>query len=380
MLMTTLRLGEPIDPRIPWVRKIHDLDTARSTAVTGTRQRELERAGRALGNALRDGPKVISVRTLPTSDAPYPVRFAFNGAVPTLAPGAMLVIRNRSLLVQVETEHGIKNVLFNPTDGPANQRTPFYARLSANTPARLRRVFEPKPNQCAEQLAALGLSCADIDVIAFDHFHTQDVRPLVGTSTSAPRFPNALLLAPRVEWTDWDDLPMIQRAWFVPDGKTDVVRDRVVLTDADLALGGGLLLLRTPGHTTGNQTLFVRDEIGVFGCSENGTCADNWSPHHSSLPGMKRAARLLDFEVVLNANTPELAAEQYTSMLLERAMVDRVPGRPEFCRMFPSSEVTKSIIAPHVKPTLTFGHMDSGTVVSKRAAPPVPVGARVAAE
>jgi glyoxylase-like metal-dependent hydrolase (beta-lactamase superfamily II) len=361
--MTSIRLGDPIDRRIPWVRRIVDLDAARSTSSVGARQREMIRAGHALGNALRDGPKVISVRTLPTSDAPYPVRFAFNGAVPTFAPGAMLIIRNRSLLVQVRTEFGIKNVLLNPTDGPANQATPFYARLTAGTPARLRKKFEPKPNRCAKQLAALGLSCADIDVVAFDHFHTQDVRPLLGTPAVAARFPNALLLAPRVEWTDWDDLPMIQRAWFVPDGKKDVPGDRVVLTDADLALGDGLLLLRTPGHTTGNQTLFVHDERGVFGCSENGTCADNWSPHHSRLPGMKRAARLLDLDVVLNANTPELAAEQYTSMLLERAVVDRVAERPEFFRMFPSSEVTRSFIAPHVKPTHTFGNMDFGVVV-----------------
>lgn len=361
--MTSIGLGDPIDRRIPWVRRISDLDAARSTASVGARQREMIRAGHALGNALRDGPKVVSVRTLPTSDAPYPVRFAFNGAVPTFAPGAMLIIRNRSLLIQVRTEFGIKNVLFNPTDGPANQATPFYARLTAGTPERLRKKFEPKPNRCAEQLAALGLSCADIDVVAFDHFHTQDVRPLLGTPAMAARFPNALLLAPRIEWMDWDDPPMIQRAWFVPDGKKDVSADRVVLTDTDLALGDGLLLLRTPGHTTGNQTLFVRDDLGVFGCSENGTCADNWSPHYSRLPGMKRAARLLDLDVVLNANTPELAAEQYTSMLLERAMVDRVLERPEFFRMFPSSEVTRSFIAPHVKPTHSFKNMDFGVVV-----------------
>jgi hypothetical protein len=289
----------------------------------------------------------------------------------------MLLIKNRSLLIQVRTQDGIKNVLFNPTDGPANQRTPFYARLSAKTPARLRRLFEPKPNRCAEQLAQLGLSCDDIDLVAFDHFHTQDLRPLLGTSRLAPRFPNARLLAPRTEWMDWDDLPMIQRAWFVPDGKADVPLDRIVLTDDDLSLGSGLLLLRTPGHSTGNQTLFAHAEGGVFGCSENGTCADNWAPRQSRLPGMKRAAELLDIEVVLNANTPELGAEQYTSMLLERAIVDRVSDHPEFYRMFPSSEVSHSFIAPHVKPRLTFRHMDSGQVLSAQQLGRTPAASRV---
>lgn len=330
--------------------------------AVGARQRALEHAGQKLGDVLREGPKVVSVTTLPTSAAPYPIRFAFNGAVPSIAPGAMLVIQNRSLLVQVATPEGLKNVLFNPTDGPANQATPFYRRLAEGTPAFLRKFFEPRPNRVAEQLGALGLSCDDIDIVAFDHFHTQDLRPILGTRTGPARFPNAHLLAPRAEWDDWDDLPMMQRAWFVPDGKRGVPEERVVLTDGDLALGDGALLLRTPGHTTGNQTLFVHGDAGVFGCSENGTCADNWAPRASRIPGLKRAAALLDLEVVLNANTPELAAEQYTSMLLERAVVDRAGDGDAFHRMFPSSEVTHSLIAPHVRPTHSFGKVQSGVV------------------
>lgn len=360
------KIGAPVDPRLPWVRTLHDLDESWSTASTGARQRAVERAGRVLGDALRSGPRVVSVRTLPTASAPYPIRFAFNGAVPALAPGAMLVIQNRSLLVQVRTEDGIKNVLFNPTDGPANQATPFYARLLARTPKPLLRAIRPPQNRCAEQLSALGLSCADIDVIAFDHFHTQDIRPLLGADGVAARFPNALLLAPRVEWQDWDDLPMMQRAWFVPDGKRGVPEDRVVLTDADLRLGDGLVLLRTKGHTSGNQTLFAHADGGVFGSSENGTASDNWAPHHSRIPGVQRAAKQLDLEVILNSNTPELAAEQYTSMLLERSVVDRVPGKSEFYQMFPSSEVTASLIAPHVRPTHSFFEMTSGSVIPGR--------------
>jgi glyoxylase-like metal-dependent hydrolase (beta-lactamase superfamily II) len=363
--MTTLRPGDPVDPRVPWIRKIHDLDAARAKSGAGARQREVERTGHTVGDALRSGGKVVSVRTLPTSAAPYPVRFAFNGATPAIAAAGLLMIQNRSLLVQVRTGDGVKNVLFNPTDGPANAATPFYVRLTGGTPAFLRERFLPPPNRCVERLAALGLAPEDIDVIAFDHFHTQDLRPLLGTAGTKARFPNAVLLAPRSEWLDWDDLPMIQRAWFVPDGKKGVPESRVVLTDSDLSLGEGLLLLRTPGHTTGNQTLFVHAENGVFGSSENGTCADNWAPHQSRILGLSRAARLLDLEVILNANTPELAAEQYTSMLLERAIVDRVPGAPEFFQMFPSSEVVRTWLAPHLEPTYSFGRMESGTIVAR---------------
>ncbi|HEX4340783.1 MAG TPA: hypothetical protein VH062_32970 [Polyangiaceae bacterium] len=363
------KLGEPVDERLPFIRKVHDLDEARASHGTGLRQDAVQRAGAVLGDRLREAPEVVSVRTLPTSAAVYPVRFAFDGAVPALAPGALLVIQNRSLLVQVRTPEGLKNVLFNPTDGPANKATPFFARLIEGTPAVLRRPFEPKPNRAAEQLAALGVACEDIDVIAFDHFHTQDLRPLLGTSTLPARFPNAVLLAPRAEWEEWDHLPMMQRAWFVPDGKRDVPTDRVVLTDSDLHLGDGALLLRTPGHTAGNQTLFVHSGGGVFGCSENGTCADNWAPHRSKIPGLRAAAKLLDLEVVLNANTPELAAEQYTSMLLERAMVDRVEEDGGFYRMFPSSEVKWSLLAPHIRPTYAFGELSSGSVERRLGAP-----------
>jgi len=355
----SLKIGEPVSPRLPWIRAFHDLDAAWQVGASGARQREVERVGKQVGDALRSAERVVSVRTLPTSAAPYPVRFAFNGAV----LGAMLVIQNRSLLIQVRADGAIKNILFNPTDGPANQRTPFYAKLAAGTPKILRRAFMPKPNRAAEQLAELGLSCADIDVIAFDHFHTQDLRPLLGAGITPGRFPNAVLLAPRSEWLDWDDLPQCQRAWFVPDGKQGVPNERVILTDGDLVLGSGALLLRTPGHTSGNQTIFVHGERGVFGTSENGTSADNWAPLQSSIGGVRRFAKLFDVDVIINSNTPELCGQQYISMMLERAVVDRVPERPELFQMFPSSEVTPHFMAPHIRPSWLFGKIESGHVV-----------------
>ena len=49
---------------------------------------------------------------------------------------------------------------------------------------------------------------------------------------------------------------------------------------------------------------------------------------------------------MLNANTPERGADQYTSMVLERTVVDRVKRAPAFVQMFPSSEVTPSALSP----------------------------------
>jgi hypothetical protein len=74
-------------------------------------------------------------------------------------------------------------------------------------------------------------------------------------------------------------------------------------------------------------------------------------------------------EVVLNANTPEMGIEQYTSMILERSLVDRVPEAPAFVQMFPSSEITSSLLAPGLRPTWSFGERTSGTVQKRERAP-----------
>jgi hypothetical protein len=136
----------------------------------------------------------------------------------------------------------------------------------------------------------------------------------------------------------------------------------VVLTTGDLALGDGVMLLRTPGHTSGNQTLFLNTESGVWGISENGTCADNWSPLESRIKGLAFLCKKQDLDLVLNANTPELGALQYTSMIMERTIVDRVRRAPAFVQMFPSSEVTPSLLAPGLTPSLLHRAITHGEV------------------
>jgi hypothetical protein len=377
-----LTLGEPIDRRIPWVRPLHELDEAWATASAGPRMRRLRRGGERVGHLLRSEPQAVAVRTIPLSTLVYPTSFAFHGACRVPAPYVQLT--HRCLLVQVLAEGELKNVLFNPTDYEAARETPFFRQLIDRTGEWVsRELLSTAYGQVDEQLRRLGLSAEDIDLIAFDHFHTQDLRPLLGSSVpdergelKRPRFPNAYLLAPRSEWVDWDDLHPLQRAWFIQDGKAGVPNDRVVLTDRDLKLGDGCYLLRTPGHTSGNQTLFVHGAEGVFGCSENGTSADSWSPYESSIPGLRSYSRFYDREVVLNSNTPELAADQYSSMVLERAVVDRVPEAPAFVQMFPSSEVTPSWLAPGVRPKMVFGDRDSGRLQHRTGIP----GVRSAAE
>jgi len=356
-------IGDPIDPRLPWVRRVRDLEEDRAIRSAGVRLAAYRRRGRVLGDALREGPRVVCVRTLPVSDLLYPTRFAFDRAFPL--PWPYVLMRHRCLLVQVMAEGELRTILWNPTDRDASRATPFFRKMIDRIGERAADRLAGPAVPLEDQLAALGLATTDVDLIAFDHFHTQDLRPSLGGVARGARlearFPNALLLAPRREWEDWGQLHPMQRAWFVADGREGVPEERVVLFDADVILGDGCLLLRTPGHTTGNQTLFVHADRGVFGCSENGCSADSWTPRASRIPGLRRFAERYEVDVVLNSNTPELGAEQYNSMSLEAAVVDRAPGG-EFVQMFPSSEVSPSVLAPGVLPSMIFGERDSGSV------------------
>lgn len=360
-----MKLGDPVDPRLPWVRKIHHLDDARRVSSPGPQLRALCEATRRLGDDFRAAPRVVAVRTLPLTTLLYPTAFAFNRAIPLPTP--YVVMTHRSLLVQVEAEGELKNILFNPTDYEASRATPYFAKMLERIGERGAKLLTTQYKPAEDHLADLGLRPEDIDVIAFDHFHTQDLRSRLGTAETKARFPNACLLAPRREWEDWDDLHPLQQAWFIADGKKGIADSKVVLTDTDIALGNGCLLLQTPGHTTGNQTIFVHGERGVFGCSENGTSADSWSPRQSRIPGLKKASDLYGFDVILNTNTPELWTTQYNHMMVERTLVDPVPERPEFVQMFPSSEVTPSAMAPGIRPSMVFTERDSGAVQTARS-------------
>ncbi len=344
------------------MKRLTDLDEAWKTPRQGPQLRAIRRSAERLRDRFASGPRVVSVRTLPLSQLTYHARYAFWGT--EVAPGPFVVMTHRCVLVQFMKDGALKHLLFNPTDTEAARATPYLAHYIAIFGPRITDMVAGKYDTLEAQLTRLGVSTADIDYIAFDHFHTQDLRGALGTSdgTRPARFPNAKLLAPRVEWEDWDDLHPFQKAWFVRDGKTGVNEHGVVLTDGDLALGDGVMLLRTPGHTSGNQTLFLNTDSGVWGISENGTSADNWSPLESKIRGLAAHAKKHDLDVILNANTPELGAIQYTSMILERTIVDRVRRAPAFVQMFPSSEVTPSLLAPGLSPTLLHRAITHGEV------------------
>lgn len=342
--------------------RLDEVGDAWREASHGLRHEAVLAGGRRLRERLAAAPSVVAVKTLPVATLPYPTRYAFQGAAASPVP--FVTLTHRALLVRFRQGEHTRTLLFNPTDVDRARRTPFFAKLEAVVGSTVSRWLSTRFDPLEQQLAALGVAVDEIDYVAFDHFHTQDVRGLLGTADGAlaPRFPNATLLAPKTEWDEWAHLHPMQRAWYVADGRDGVREDRLVLTEGDLLLGDGVMLLRTPGHTVGNQTLFVKTDRGVWGCSENGTSVDNWSPAASRIAGVALAARHQGLDVVLNANTPEGAAAQYTAMCLERAMVDALAAAPEYVQMFPSSEVTPSLLAPGLSPSYMLQKIDHGAL------------------
>jgi hypothetical protein len=357
-------MAAPTYASAPELRRLTELDEARGLGLAGPRLRALAAAGARLRERFASSPRCLAVRSLPLTTLLYPTTYAFWSAA--LSPAPYVLLTHRALLVQFLQRGEPKTLLFNPSDVVAARATPFFRRLVDVTGEFLAydvltRRFDP----LEAQLAALGLGPGDVDYVAFDHFHTQDLRPLLGTRDGAhrARFPRAKLLVPRREWDAWDDPHPLQRAWLVADGKRDVATERVAPFDGDVELGDGAWLVGTPGHTAGNQTLFVHAESGVWGSSENGTSADAYAPHDSRIAGLARFCRARDVDVILNANTPEGGADQYASMVLERTLCDRVKAAPQFVQMFPSSEATPSPLAPGLRPTMVFGELASGAVV-----------------
>jgi hypothetical protein len=351
-------------------RRLHDLDEAWRAPSAGERLDRLRRAAPRFRERLLESGRVAGLRTCEMSQLPYPTAFAFGGAA--ISPLPYIVMTNRMNVVQFHTEdRGTKILLFNPTDVPRSAETPFFADMRARMGKSIsERVMaylkRPSP---AEHLASLGLSPEDVDYIAFDHLHTQDVRGLLGTapgkggeSSIRAVFPRAKLLVWRPELEIFRALHPLQRPWYIEGAVRHVPPDRIVAVDGDILLGKGVALVRTPGHTVGNWSLLVNTDNGVWAVSENGVACDNYSPEASRIAGLRKYAKREGVEVVLNSNTLEGRNEQYTSMVLEKALVDRARDNPDFYQHFSSSELTATPITPGLSPTHRFGGIESGEI------------------
>jgi hypothetical protein len=120
--------------------------------------------------------------------------------------------------------------------------------------------------------------------------------------------------------------------------------------------------MATPGHTDGNQSLVINTPDGVWVSSENGVCADNWHPHLSKIPGIKKEAEFMGREVILNSNTLEDSIDQYDSMVKEKAVADPNHEDPRWMNVFPSSEMPALRRQWPVVPSFTYGGIEYGQI------------------
>jgi glyoxylase-like metal-dependent hydrolase (beta-lactamase superfamily II) len=351
----------------PELTRVTELDAAWATPGSGARLAAVRTAGRRMRDRILGSGTVRCVRTSDIATFPYPTRYGFQGVASSPAP--YVFMRNRMQLVQVTAGGRTITILVNPTDAERSAKAPFFARMEERYGKFATRLLSKVHAPIGEALAGWGVAPEAIDYITFDHLHVQDVRGLLAPGGDGRALlPNAKLLAQRTELDTFLAVHPLQAEWYIPECLTGVPADRIVALDGDYLLGGGFALVRTPGHTIGNQTLVVVTDRGAWTISENGICVDAYAPGSSDIRGLARHARASGVEVILNANTREHSLDQYTSMVLEKTLADPVADRPELPQHFASSELVAHPLAPGLAPSYTHEAITYGAPVAVAAA------------
>ena len=354
------------DPRLT---RLTELDAAWLTHGGGARLDAIRKGAKRLRDRILASGTSRCVRTADIATFPYPTRLGLHGVAASPAP--FMFLRNRMQLVQVAAEDRVITILVNPSDSERAKRAPFFARMEQRYGRFASRVLAKYHSSVGEALDRWRVTPASIDYVTFDHLHVQDLRGLLAPGPDGRAYlPNAKLLAQRAELDTLRALHPLQVEWYIPECLAGVPADRIIALDGDYLLGGGFALVRTPGHTTGNHSPVVVTDRGVWTISENGICLDAYAPGSSSIRGVARHARDTGVEVILNANTLEGSIDQYTSMVLEKALADPVRDRPELPQHFSSSELVAHALAPGLSPSyvhVAITHGEPVVAVSARA-------------
>lgn len=377
--MVTEQIDEATLPDIG-VRTIPEFEGVHDVWPRGRRLQAVREAATAYKVRFVSQGQVRAVRSVDIAAAPYPVSYAFNGAVqvPHLPLISMI---NRMIVVQYDDWNGLpRTLVFEPTVPAGSAEAPFYANLQKLTgmvPFGLGRQVEKLVlkyiHEPDDVLALVGLQPQDVDFCTFDHLHVQDPRMILGSSRviageSAPRRPlfgDARMLVHERELATLQSLHPMQWAWYVEQGLDGVDMSRFATFDSDLELGPGVTLLWTPGHTDGNHSLVVNTPDGVWVSSENGISLDNWQPELSKIPGVRRYAESWGREICPNANTLEDSLDQYDSMVKEKIMADPCTSDPRWLQILPSTELATwkrfwPVVPTYFHGGIDYGHLQSG--------------------
>lgn len=366
-------------PRFPWKSaEVGDLpsvgdridtltDLTGADGGPGTRLRLAREQGQAFRREFPSTGTPDSVATRDLVTLPYPTRFGLFRASRAVTP--FLSITNRMLVIRWTESGGRRRVLlFEPSDHELGRYTPYFAELARRTPGVVERQMVRVHGTVLDHLAGLGIAPEDVDYLMFDHLHTQDLRRWVGTTAHqddlhrqpTAAFPNAKVIVQRDELAGLAELHPLQRPWYQPATYRDVPPEAFLPIDGSVVLGPGVAVVKTPGHVFGNQSLALNTSTGIWVSSENVIAAEALTPEHSKLPGLAKWARSWQQEIVLNANSIETTADQYNSIILEKALVDRSQADPRFLQFFPSSELTGAWTNPGTRPTFTHRHLTHG--------------------
>jgi hypothetical protein len=326
-----------------------------------TRLEESRGIAKKFRETVLDSGTVSYYRSFDLVRVPYPVKYGFNNIVQT--PSPYLHILNRMYVIQYFRNGKKKTLLFSPSDLNSNGETPFFHRLGKSF-----GIFEdfgkmmiaPVVRTVEQALQLTGISPGEVDYISFDHLHTQDLRKWLGNGYDRGYLPNAKLLVMEEEWNSVKGLLPTQKDWYCPDGVKNIPLDRVIELQESVVLGGGVALLKTPGHTMGNHSLVVNTPKGVLVSSENGISPDSYSPLKSKIKELRDYARQTGSEVILNGNTQESSVEQYISMVIEKEVAGEFLENHDFYGVAPSSEFTSYWAFPGIQPSFEFGEMEMG--------------------
>jgi len=194
-------MTEPLTPA-RLLQPVTDFDGARSAPTPQDRLRALRRAGEQFRERFLGEPAVRYARSFDLLRIPYPAWYAFNGVyAQQLLKPHMVHLLARTVLVQFEDFEGqLKHLLFTPADFETGSETPYFKRLSEQTPKFLHGVIAPVHGTVLQALASVGVAPEQIDFITYDHLHTQDLRRWLGTGAERGLLPNARLL---VRWPAW---------------------------------------------------------------------------------------------------------------------------------------------------------------------------------
>jgi hypothetical protein len=118
------------------------------------------------------------------------------------------------------------------------------------------------------------------------------------------------------------------------------------------ALAPGVLLVETPGPSSGHASVAFSVAGKVYVHTHAGVIVDAWSPYESSVPGLREAVRLRGVEAVIRGDATDPAAA-LEAMALERALADRRGDAPAMFRVLPGIELAPSMLMPRIRPVLS---------------------------